>query len=271
MKPKLNTILTLVSLTLTALLLVFVVRAWYAVNKTANVEAGSGATAVGQNLYLSTTYGSNNSFTYSDANMSSGGWATEVNLTASNILLPVSSFDATNFYYTNDINVDGTAIVTEGDYNFNLVTTSASYYYVSKTIWLSTTETEDLNVCLRNVSINQGTDEDSDIYNAVRISVTTPDETLTKIFRSDSTTVYPATGLTTVSNTDPALNSGGQSNSTLSFTVPAATVETVNESQVKTCNVTQVTIKVWVEGQHSDAVATYAGTGFRFNLSFQSY
>ena len=265
MKPKLNTILTLVSLTLTALLLVFVVRAWYAVNKTATVEAGSGATAVGQNLYLSTTYGSLNDFTYSESNMSSGGWGTSVDLTASNILLPVSTYDATSFYYTNDIATNGTAVLTNGSYSFNLVNTSASYYYVTKTIWLSTTETEDLTVCLRNVSINQGSDETSDIYKAVRISVTSG--TTTKIFKADSEVVYPANSLTTVSSTDPALRSGGQSNSVLSFTVPGATVE----NETKTCSVVSVTIKVWVEGQHSDAVATYAGTGFTFSLSFQSY
>ena len=271
MKIKLNNLFTILSLCLTALLLVFVVRAWYAVNKTASVEAGSGATAVGQNLYLSTIYNSDNAFTYNESNMTSGGWGSEVDLTASNILLPVSTYDATNFYYTNDIDIDGTAIVTSGDYNFNLVTTSASYYYVSKTIWLSTSEEEDLNVCLRNVSIVKGTDVDSNIYNAVRISVTTPDGTTTKIFRSDSTTVYPANGLTTVATTDPAINSGGQSNGTLNFTVPGATVETVSDTEVKTCNVTSVIIKVWVEGQHTDAIVTYAGTGFRFNLSFQSY
>lgn len=265
MKIKFNTILTCISLTLTALLLVFVVRAWYAVNKTATVEAGSGATAVGQNLYLSTTYGSLNDFTYSESNMSSGGWGTTVDLTASNILLPVSTFDATNFYYTNDIEQNGSAIHDGSTYNFNLVTTSASYYYVTKTIWLSTTETEDLNVCLRNVSINQGTDEDSDIYNAVRIAVTSG--ATTKIFKADTETVNPANSLTTVSNTDPALRSGGQSNSILPFTVPGATVE----NETKTCSVVSVTIKVWVEGQHSDAVATYAGTGFTFSLSFQSF
>ena len=265
MRIKLNNLLTYISLGVTSLLLVFVVMAWYAVNKTASVEAGNGATATGKNLYLSTTYGSLDSFTYSDQAFRNGGWGTEVDLTASNILIPASTYDGTNFYYTNEINQDGTAIANHNTYSFNLVTTSSSYYYVSKRIYLCTSEEEDLNVCLRNVSINQGSDENSDIYKAVRLSIT--DGVTTKIFKADSTLVHPANSISTVSSTDPALNSGGQANSTFSFVVPGA--ETVDD--VTTYSIAYVDIKVWVEGQHSDAIATYAGTGFTFNISFQSY
>ena len=265
MKIKLNNLFTILSLCLTALLLVFVVRAWYAVNKTASVEAGSGATAGGKNLYLSTSYGGASTFTYSESAFTSGGWGTEVDLTASNILIPASTFDATDFYYTNDINPDGSAIETNNVYNFSLVTTSSSYYYVSKRIYLTTSEEEDLNVCLRNVSINQGTDDTSDIYKSVRLSITSG--STTKIFKADSATVYPANSISSVAASDPALAQGGQANSTFSFVVLGA--ETIDD--VTTYNVSYVDIKVWVEGQHSDAIATYAGTGFTFNLSFQSY
>lgn len=127
MKVKLNNILTILSLLVTSLLLIFVVRAWYATNKQANVSEAIGATAGGKNLYLSISYSGESSFLYSEENFTDGGWGTQVSLETANILLPVSTNDASNFYYTNDINEQGVAIANNGVYNFNLVTTSQSY------------------------------------------------------------------------------------------------------------------------------------------------
>ena len=122
-----------------------------------------------------------------------------------------------------------------------------------------------MNCCLRNISISQGSDDSSDIYRAVRISFT--NGVNTKIFKADSATVLPAVSATAISNTDPALVSGGQSNSTFSFPILGST--TVDD--VSTYYVTEVLVKIWVEGQHQDAKAAFAGTGFTISMSFQSY
>ena len=265
MKKLILHILPLFSLTVTSLLLIMTIMAWYATNKTATVEEGLGATATGKNLYLSTTYSGEASFIYTESSFTNGGWATEVSLEASNILLPVSTNDATSFYYTNDIDTDGSAIDDGGVYNFNLVSTSASYYYISKTIYLTTSESTNLNCCLRNIVIEQGTDESSNLFEAVRVAFTIGNNT--KIFKASNNTVYPATSLTAVALTDPALLQGGQSNNTFTFSVNGAT----ESGDDITYNVTSVGIKIWVEGQHPKAIATYAGTGFRIKMGFQSY
>lgn len=261
---KLNSILSIISLCITSFLLVLLVFAWYATNKTANVESSVGATAVGKNLYLSTTYSGDSSFVYDESTFDTY-WSTQADLTASNILLPVSTFDATNFYYTTEIDENGAAIHDGTTYNFNYVSTSTSYYYVAKKIYLCTSEPTNMNCCLRNISISQGSDDSSDIYRAVRISFT--NGVNTKIFKADSATVLPAVSATAISNTDPALVSGGQSNSTFSFPILGST--TVDD--VSTYYVTEVLVKIWVEGQHQDAKAAFAGTGFTISMSFQSY
>lgn len=263
MRIKLNNILTFVSLGLTALLLILVVRAWYAVNKTANVESGVGATAVGKNLYISSTYNGGDTFIYDESTFNST-WKTEADLTISNILIPASTVDATNYYYTNDINEYGTAIQTDGNFKFNLITTSKSYYYAEKTVYLCTSEEVDMNCCLRNISIEKGIDE-TDIYKSVRVAFKY--STNTKIFRGNVDTCYPAVSTTAVSNTDPSLQSGGQANGTFSFPIVGA--ETVDD--VTTYTVTAVSVLIWVEGQDPNAIATYAGTGFKVNMSFQTY
>ena len=262
---KLKIIFNLITLALTTGLLVMITLAWYAVNKTASVNEAIGCTASGKNLYLSTTYSGADSFLYSETTFENGGWGTTASLNASNILLPVSTNDATNFYYTNDIDVDGTAISDSGVYNFNLVTTSASYYYVSKKIYLTTSEETDMNCCLRNISIENGTDESSNIYEAVRVSFTSG--TTTKIFKATSTNIYPAISTTQVANSDPGITQGGQANSIFTFGIRGVT----KDGDDVNYNVTSIIIKIWVEGQHPEAIATYAGTGFKLNMSFQTY
>lgn len=262
---KLNTILSFASLAITSFLLVFLIFAWYVTNTTATVEGVVGATAIGKNLYLSTTYSGEDSFLYSESSFENGGWGTTVSLDASNILLPASTNDATNFYYTNDINTDGSAIVNAGSYNFNLVNTSASYYYVSKTIYLTTSETSNLNCCLRSISIEQGTDTTSNIFEAVRVSFSSG--VVTKIFKATNDTVLPAVSTTGVAVADPGLLQGGQANTAFSFQIPGATLS----GDDTTYHVIAVTVKIWVEGQHPDAIATYAGTGFKIRMGFQSY
>lgn len=263
MKIKLNNILTLLSLMLTAFLLVIVVRAWYAVNKTANVEAGVGMTAGGKNLYISSTYTGQDTFIYDEATFSTT-WGTEATLTISNILLPSSSYDAINFYYTNDIDEYGHAYQTNGVYNFNLITTSKSYYYVEKTVYLCTKEEQDMNCCLRNIAIEKGIDE-TNIYKSVRVAFKY--DTETKIFRGNNSTCLPAISTTQVAAFDPSLVCGGQANGTFSFPITGAT--TLDD--VTTYTVTAITVLIWVEGQDPNAVATYAGTGFKLNMSFQTY
>ena len=265
MKVKLNNILTILSLLVTSLLLIFVVRAWYATNKQANVNEAIGVTAGGKNLYLSTTYNGDSSFLYTESNITDGGWGTQVSLDAANILLPASTSDASNFYYTNDINTQGEAIDDNGVYNFNLVTTSQSYYYVSKKIYLTTLEELDMNCCLRNITIEKGEDTSSKIYEAVRVSFTKGN--VTKIFKATSNIVYPAASVTTVASTDPGINQGGQGNTVFSFNLSGATVS----GDDKYLNVEEVLVKIWIEGQHPEALATYAGTGFKVNISFQTY
>lgn len=262
---KLKGIINLITLVLTAGLLILVTVAWYATNKTANVTPSVGATAVGKNLFLSTTYQGDSTFVY-DENTFSSVWGQTATINASNILIPVSTTNAKDFYYTSSINADGTAVSNEGVYDFDLVTSSTSYYYVSKTVYLCTSEETDMDCCLRNISIQTGEDG-TDIYKAVRVAYSY--NLTTKIFRYNQTegVAYPANSKTTISAVDPALNSGGQNDSV--FTFPIIGASTTND--VTTYTVTAVNVLIWVEGQNSNALATYAGKGFRISMSFQTY
>ena len=188
---KLRLFVNLITLAVTSFLLIFVILAWYVTNDEVTATGVIGASAEGNNLYLSSTFvPSENQTTITTLN--SNDWKMDLNINTNSLLLPVSTNDAKNFYYTPDVNSNGTAVIKDGNYNFLKVTTSKSYYYLEKEIYLCLADAKDVNCCLKNIVINQGSDDTSNIYKAVRVYFEdTDDLTNNQMFKSEETENKP--------------------------------------------------------------------------------
>ncbi len=266
MKVKMRLIINLVTLILTATVLIFISMAWYVTNEKAEVSGVVGASAVGDNLYISSTFSP--SANQTTINELDSNWKKEITIDTNSLLLPVSTNDASNYYYTPDVASDGTAIVSNNKYNFVKVTTAKSFYYLEKTIYLCLDDEKSSSCCLKYVNIKQGTDVDSNIFKAVRVYFEDEANETSKMFKYQDETAYPAISETAVANTDPAIDAGTQVPSIFNFPLVG---KTINEEDVTTYTFKKIVIRIWVEGQDSNALATYAGTGFKVNLVFATY
>lgn len=266
---KLRLFVNLITLAVTSFLLIFVILAWYVTNDEVTATGVIGASAEGNNLYMSSTFiPSENQTTITVLNPND--WKMDLNINTNSLLLPVSTTDAKNFYYTPDVDTDGSAVIKDGKYNFLKVTTSKSYYYLEKEIYLCLADAKDVNCCLKNIVINQGVDEDSNIYKAVRVYFEDSDDSNNnQMFKYEDTLlpVYPAVSTTSVSGTDPAIVSGTQSPDKFHFGLTGS----VSDGITTTYTFKKIIIRIWVEGQDENALATYAGTGFSIHLVFATY
>ena len=282
MKKNFNLITSIISLSVSICLLVLVMFSWYVSNK--QVSASGITASTGSNkLYVSTTYSSsygtyqpvlNNNYQSTFTNLDENYWNTNATISNANkLLLPSSSPNGQTFYYTNDVNEDGRAFTTNGLYNFVDVTSVGSYYYLERSIYICNAESTDLTCCLRKLTISQGTDDTSNIFKSARVyleSSSTNHEIFKYYDYQDSTAgdALPANSATTILAEDPAKRSGSVPDATIQFTVPGTTIETVNETTTTTYTAVELKLKIWVEGQNENAVATYAGTGFKIDLLF---
>jgi len=265
---KLRLIANLITLVVTTFLLIFVVMAWYVSNDNTSARGVIGATAEGKSLYMSSTFiptENQKTVTELDSNI----WKMNLDINTNSLLLPVSTNDAINYYYTPDINEDGTAIDTDGDYNFVKVTTSKSFYYLEKELYFIVADASDTRCSLKNISINQGSDESSNIFKSVRVYFEDADDSrYNNMFKyHEENAVYPAVSETSVALTDPAISDGIQSPDKFNFRLSGS----YKVEDVTTYTFKKIIIRVWVEGQDPNAVATYAGTGFTINLAFATY
>ncbi len=262
---KLKLIANLISLVLTATLLVFISLAWFVTNEKANASGAIGASASGDNLYISSTF--NPAENQTTINELDSNWSKDISINTNSLLLPVSTNDAKDYFYTPSINPDGTAIVTNNKYNFVKVTTAKSFYYLEKTIYLCLDDESNANCCLKFIDIKQGTDIDSNIFKSVRVYFEDATNNTNKMFKYKNQTAYPAISETAIANADPAIDSGTQFPSVFNFPLVGRTTS----DDVSIYTFKKILMRIWVEGQDSNALATYAGTGFKVNLVFATY
>lgn len=310
-----NLILSVISLIVTTGLLVLIIYSWYVTNEKATVS-GITASSESNTLYISTTYGSGyntynevNDYVSTFTNLDTDYWKSTATISNNNqLLLPTSSPNGSVFYYTPDVNSDGTAnrkymkvavtqstFTTDGSlytytngsyvsvnsgeydstktyykyqYDFMDVTSLGTYYYIEEDLYVCNDSEKDLVCSIRKVDISQGSDDSSNIYKSARIYVESSNND--QIFRyydendANSGIAYPANSLSTVSNSDPSHISGIIGDNVISFNVPGA----VTENDVTTYTAVKIKLKIWVEGQNTNANATYAGTGFNIGLTF---
>lgn len=258
--------------------------------------------------YTSYVLDENDEYLSTFTNFDENYWGTNATISSNVLLLPSSTPDGSTFYYTNDVSSDGTAFqsytkknvtaatfVTDGSlyiksgntytavtsgtfdasvtyytygYNFLDVTNVGNYYYIEKSIYICNGEATDLNCCLRKVDIKIGTDEEANIYKAARVYLESGGSSnIFKYYDSETPNAgnaLPANSATTILNSDPAINSGSIADNILQFTLPGVTTE----GDVKTYSSVEVRVKIWVEGQNANALATYAGKGFNLDLLF---
>ena len=282
MKKKFNIITSMLSLSATFLLLALVMFSWYVSNT--EVRASGITASTGSNkLYVSTTYSENyntyqaiegNNYQSNFTNLDEAYWNTSATISNGNkLLLPSSSPNGQTFYYTNDVNENGRAFTTDGLYNFVDVSSVGSYYYLERSIYICNAESTNLNCVLRKVLISQGTDENSNLYKSARVYIESSENNheIFKYYNSAENTAgdaLPANSATTIMDNDPAIRSGSVADQIMRFSVPGTTTETVNEEEVKTYTAVELKLKIWIEGQNENAVAGYAGTGFKIDLLF---
>ena len=199
--------------------------------------------------------------TYVRANVDSSTFTTDGSLYTYNnqtkqyIAVTSGTYSSSTIYYKNT-------------YNFLDITNVGSYYYISKSIYICNAEATDLTCCIRKLTISQGTDLTSNIFKSVRVYLETNNEN--EIFKYyDSTepnagNALPATSTSTIASLDPASNSGSIPDDILKFSLPG--IETVDDTTTYTA--VEIKVKIWVEGQNPNAIATYAGTGFNVDLLF---
>ena len=287
-KLKLNVIVSIFSITLIVILLVFTasVFGWFSTNTNVSTTGMNLTVDTPKNIYVSSKDLSQEEHNYIPNNMISTtdySFDSSCGFTFTEYLYPSSyagSGDGLTgkFYFARKVLPSGrakessAADIEQGKNQFVEVSDSIEgYYYIEKTFYILTTYHERNNidairVYLSNVTFSQGTDTDSNLYKAVRISVSATDKNGTideKIYKYDSTTANPASGVNSTIS-DPALVSGNQaSTGANSFVMDLRCVSNDN------CYFYPITVKIWIEGQDRNAIASYAGTGFYISFQFK--
>lgn len=277
-KLKLNVIVSIFSITLIVALLVFSasVFGWFSNNTVVNATGATVTVDVPKNIFVSSKDLSEEEDNVLDMNViSTTNYSFDVscNFNYENRIYPVS-YDGSDFYYARKVQPNGTARSEQNYPTFIEVDPIVGgFYYIEKTFYILTTYHEKANldhlsIYLSNVSINQGTNQNSSIYKVVRVAISAEDmngDIDEVIFRYDSNeTCLPAHGENAVMDSDPALDSGNQASSgNNAFLMDLACADDEGVYFYP------ITVKIWIEGQNRNAVTAYAGTGFYVSFSFQ--
>ncbi len=255
MKKRINLILSMTSLFFTAFLLLVTIFGWYVTNSTATASGITATTKSRSEVYMSTAYNGTDSLTTS--NYTNYGFSKNITITHTGALLPASSADASAFYYATTVGTDGTATGTA----FTAVTDSEKdYYYIDVNIYIISLETSsDISIYLSSVKIAQGSGSTT-LYKAVRVS--TIYNTAATIFKCASGgDAYPAESTNSIASTDTAISAGSVDSDQVSISLDALESESITDVEC-------VTVRIWIEGQNSNAVATNDLSSFTVAMNF---
>ncbi len=234
------------SLSLTVFLLIFTVYAWYISNEEVNISSISASTESLKNVYISEEYESGD--ISSSADLEKYNFSNRINISYDGFLSPVSSYDASNYYIPKTIASNGTATEDDGFSKLD----SSTGYYISKNLSFCSFEAEDISLSLANISIQAS--DSSTLYKAVRVSLSS------SIYKCcDGGDAYPVYDSSTISSTDPAIDSGNQSDT---FTIDLAAFD-------ETATVVSVVLNIWIEGQNEYAVSANDLSSFNVKMSFE--
>ena len=278
-KLKLNIIASILSivLILTGLIFTASVFGWFSNNKVVSANGMTVTVDVPKNIYVSSNDLSEiegSHIPVDQINNTDYSFDTTIGFAFDQKLYP-SSYSGDDFYFARKVMPNGTAKSETNLNKFVLIDSSVSeYYYIEKTFYIlttyrKTTDIDLINVYLSNVTISQGSNENSNLYKAVRIAISAIDKNgaiSEKIYRYDETdgACLPASGVNATVETDPALDSGDLSNTgSNAFLMDLGCVED------EEAYFYPITVKIWIEGQNSNAITSYAGTGFYISFKFK--
>lgn len=256
MKKRINLILSMTSLFFTAFLLLVTIFGWYVTNSTATASGITASTKGRSEVYMSTAYNGTDSLTTS--NYTDYGFSKKVTITHTGALLPASSADASAFYYATTVGTDGTATGTA----FTAVSsTEKDYYYIDVNLYIISLETSsNISIYLSNVKIAQGSGTSTTLYKAVRVS-TIYNSTATIFKCASGGDAYPAESTNSIASTDTAILAGSVDSNQVSIALDALASESITDIEC-------VTVRIWIEGQNSNAVATNDLSSFTVAMNF---
>ena len=184
------------------------------------------------------------------------------------MLYPSSTADGVNFRYATNIDKTGVALDaldTELKKFEPVESVYAKYFYLEQVFYITTTNKEDIILNLSSVEILPGTNN-SNLYKSIRIALLSDDDTI--LIRHDDGVALPANGDDTTVEVDPAITCSALESDDFEVLIPGMTYnsETLNNY----CTPVKVTLRLWIEGQSSFAVAEYSGHAFMANLEFDA-
>ena len=254
MKKHINLILSMVSLFVTAMLLLVTLFGWYVTNSKATASGITASTKGKADVYMSSTYNGTSALTTS--NFKDYGFSKKVTITHTGALLPASSADAEAFYYATTIGSDGSAT---GSAFTEVSSQEKEYYYIDASLYIISLEETDISIYLSNVKIAQGSGSQTTLYKAVRVS-TIYNETTTVFKCANGGDALPANSVSSTVSTDTAISSGSVSADQVSIALDALESENITA----TC----LTVRIWIEGQNANAIAINDLSSFVVQMNF---
>ena len=252
---------------LTTIIFVSIAYAWFSNNDKADIDDATINVHLPVVVLASSDYTPlNEGDTLAQDRLSSEGFGIKIGFSPTNVLYPTTSPDGETFRYATNVDKTGQALETNDDSiaMFELVEdTYSRYFYLEQTFYILTTNQEDITLALSGVTISPGT-VDSNLYKSIRIAIISDDTTI--LVKHDQGTALPANGDDTVVEVDPAIACSDLTTSDFEVMLPGMEYNELDSKYH--CSPVKITLRLWIEGQSSFAVAEYSGHAFMAELDF---